>query len=171
MRQKIVNLYQFDELNDKAKEKARDWFRERIDGSYAWESTVEDAVHVGLIIETLSQHQANKGRFMESAEETAHEIEKNHGTSCETYKTASGYLKARDALIDNAEKYENGDFVDQYQLDKELDRLDSELLASLLEDYRILLEKQVEYEYSEESVDENIMDNEYEFTEDGSRAR
>lgn len=51
MRTKHVNLYQFDELDDRAKEKAREWYRRRVfDDSSDWEFVYEDAVRVGAIL-------------------------------------------------------------------------------------------------------------------------
>jgi hypothetical protein len=54
-----VTLYQFDELSDKAKEKARDWYR---DGQFDydwWDSTYEDAVEcarrMGLTVKTSTE--------------------------------------------------------------------------------------------------------------------
>lgn len=38
-----VNLYQFDELSDKAKEVARDWFKKGYPEHGWWESVCDDA--------------------------------------------------------------------------------------------------------------------------------
>lgn len=44
MKTKTVNLYEFNELSDSAKEKARQWFREASCGDSYWsESTIEEA--------------------------------------------------------------------------------------------------------------------------------
>lgn len=170
MKTKTITLYTFDELpTEKAKEKAREWFREGNDGSWEWECTIENAKTVGLLIQSLDARRNNEGKFDASAEETAHKIESEHGAACETFKTAKNYLADRDALIEESERDENGDFKDQSMLDDKLDSLDAEFLHSLLEDYRIILEKDLEYAYSAESVDENIRCNEYTFTENGKR--
>ena len=51
MKTKTVNLYEFDELNDKAKEKARDWWREHIfTEDHDWELVYEDAVACAKIL-------------------------------------------------------------------------------------------------------------------------
>ena len=91
----------------------------------------------------------------------------NHGDTCETYRTAETYLKDKDNLIYMAERDENGDFVNEYDLDGDLDDLDSEFLKSILEDYRIILSKEYDYLTSEEAIRETINANEYEFYEDG----
>ena len=46
-----TTVYQFNELNDRAKEKARDWFRNASAGdSFFSESTIEDAKEIGKIL-------------------------------------------------------------------------------------------------------------------------
>ena len=165
----VRELYQFDELSDTAKEKARDRYRESGLDYEWWECTYEDAKTIGLKIESFDDYNV-EADFMASAEETAHKIEKEHGTACETRIDAENYLKKRDTLIDTFPKDENGDFEDQYGLDIKLDALDLSFLRTLREDYRIMLKKEYEYLNSDESVDENILANEYEFTIDGKRA-
>lgn len=103
-----------------------------------------DAERVGLKIKEFDLGRGSyvKAEFTASAEETAHAIEKEHGETCGTYKTAKEYLKERDELIDTWPKDENGDFENECQLDVELDILDNDFLASLQEDYRVILEKE-----------------------------
>lgn len=171
MRIQETKVYTFDELTDKAKERARDWYREHA-LDYDWyDCTYEDAKTIGLEITgfDLGRAQTVDARFLSSAEETAHKIEKEHGEKCETFIDAKAYLVQRDALVNAAEKDENGDFVDEYALDNALDEIDTEFLRTLCEDYRIMLEKEMEYLLSDESVDETILANEYTFTETGKR--
>lgn len=165
MRTIKTNVYKFNELNDTAKEKARNWYREGNTGEFEWENIQEDAKTIGLEIIQLDTHRPNKGRFLASAEETAHKIEKEHGETCETHKTAKAYLKERDGVIESAERDENGEFT--LKIDDKLNECDAEFLRSLLEDYRIMLERNIEYQNSDEAVDENIEANEYEFNEEG----
>ena len=102
---------------------------------------------------------------MDQPETTAHYITKNHGEQCETYKTAAAYLKERDELIDTWPS--DGD---QDTLDEKLDELDEEFTESILEDYRIILDKEHDYRLSDEAIDEDISANEYLFTEEGKRS-
>ncbi len=164
MREIIVKIYKLDELSDRAKEKARNWYRQGYDDQFAWESTKEDAKNVGLIIESLDQHRTNKGHFERFAENTAERILKDHGDVCETYKTAKTFLEELRALP----KDEDGD-LSLYDQDR-AEKLEEEFLHDLLEEYRIMLEREIEYQNEDERVDENIRCNEYEFTEDGERA-
>ena len=51
MKTKTINCYQYAELSDTAKEKARDWYREgSASDSYWSESIIEDAVTVGELL-------------------------------------------------------------------------------------------------------------------------
>src|SRR5665213_2131342 len=137
-----TKVYQYDELpTDKAKERPREWF----------DNTLE-------------------AEFIASAEETAHKIETEHGDKCETFIDAKEYLGARDKVVNEWERDENGEFVNQDRLDVSLDALDSNFLYALREDYRISLREEFEYMQSTESIEENIRANGYEFTVDGNRA-
>lgn len=171
MRIKEIKLYTFDELDEKAKEKARDWYRQAGLDYEWWDTTYEDAENIGLKITgfDLGRGSYVKASFMASAEETAHKIETEHGDTCETFIDAKNYLKERDKTVNTAEKDENGELKDEYALDEKLAELDAEFLKTLCEDYGVMLSKEEEYLYSAESVDENICINEYEFTIDGKR--
>ena len=171
MKTKTITLYEFNELSDTAKEKAREWYRGGALDYDWWDSIYDDAKRIGIKITAfdLDRNRHATGELLASAEETAHKIEKEHGDSCETYKTAKQYLADRDKLVESAERDENGEFVDEYSLDCALDDLDAEFLNSLLEDYSVILQKEYEYLLSDESVDENILANGYTFTEDGKR--
>lgn len=164
MREITVKLYQFEELTETAKEKARQWFREGNDGSFEWENVQEDAKGIGLIIESLDQHRANRGHFERFAEDTAKRITEEHGATCETYKDAKIYLDALKALP----RDEDGE-LSLYDQDK-AEEFEKGFLHDLLEDYRVMFESDIEFNNSDEIVDENIIANEYEFTEDGKRA-
>jgi hypothetical protein len=172
MRIKEIKVYQFNELSDKAKQRAMDWYRDASYGDQWWEGIYEDAENVGIKITSFDCDRGNyiKGDFISGAEETAHKIEKDHGEICDTYKTAKAYLAERDTIIASAPKDENGDFENERELDGKLDDCDKEFLRSILEDYLSILRKEVEDYYSDERVTENILANEYEFDENGKRA-
>jgi hypothetical protein len=50
MKTKTITLYTFDELSDKAKEQARNWFREGNFDYAWWQFTYDDAERIGLNI-------------------------------------------------------------------------------------------------------------------------
>ena len=163
MREIKVKLYQFDELSEDAKEKARQWFREGNDGYFEWEHVQEDAKTIGLEIQSLDHHRANRGGFITSAPECIEDILANHGESCDTYKTAKKYeptFKELEAMRDN----------DDEKFDDAFANAEYGFLYDLLEDYRAILEREMDHLNSNEYIDEIITVNEYEFTEDGKRA-
>ncbi len=163
MRELKIKVYQYEELNDKAKEKARNWFIESsMNNSWAWDNTKEDAKQIGLIISSLDDHKANSGKFEKSALDTAERILKDHGNMCETFKTASKYVeKLRQFSEDDTDETSA-----EYDALKDLE---SEFLADILEDYRIYLNSEYEYQSNEEYIAETMEANAYEFTEDGKR--
>ena len=173
MRTVRTKIYQFSELSESAKQKAIEWYLSgNYDDSFAWDNTTEDAIQVGLKIHSLDDHRPNDGEFFESAESTAQQIIEGHGKMCETYKTAAAFLKERGELV---EKHSDG--IDknkvtednEYEFDQECDELETEFLKSILEDYRIMYNQNVDYENSDKAAIEAIEANEYEFTKEGKR--
>lgn len=161
---KTITLYTFDELpTEAAKQKARDWYLDVMgydNANFAWESIAEDASRIGLKIESLSDRRANKGNFESSAIDTADKILKEHGELCEIYQTAAKFLKEMAAIpyAEDTEDYED-----------ESETLKAQFLHDLLEDYRVMLDKEIESQASDEVVGENLCVNEYTFREDGER--
>lgn len=160
MKQATVNLYQFNELSDEAKEKARAWWREGALDHDWWDSIYEDAATIGLKITAfdLDRNRHAAGRFTEFAQTVAANIMQNHGDTCETFKTAAQFVMDRAAINLSAD-----------DADCKLETLEAEFERSILEDYSIILQKEYEYLLSDEQVDEAIMANEYEFLESGKR--
>jgi hypothetical protein len=167
-----IEVFTFDELDDKAKDVARDWYRSASVGDEWWDSVYEDAENVGIKITSfdLGGRREIDGKFLASAEETAHKIEKDHGAESETYKTASAYLAKRDSIVNDAPRDADGEFEDEGALDEALDAVDDEFLHAILEDYLIMLDHEYEYQNSDEVVEENIRANEYEFLKTGKLA-
>ena len=165
-------VYSLDELTADAREQAVENLYDINIGYEWWEFTFEDASNIGLKIEEFDIDRGSyvKADFTEDACFTAHKIIDEHGETCETYKTASVFLADRDTIINGAEKDENGDFIDEYKLDEELDEIESEFLKSISEDYRIILSNEYDYRASEKAIIETIKANEFEFTEDGKLA-
>lgn len=165
-----IKLYQFDELNETAKQKAIDWYRniDNSDYQFAWDNITEDAKEIGLKIIALSDRSQNKGEFMLAANEVAQNIFNNHGESCETYKTANTFIEQwqpvfNNYMDENSESYESSESEDALQ------EMEDDFLQSLLEDYRIMYNNEIDYQSSDESIIESIRANEYEFTQDGKR--
>ncbi len=161
-----TKVYTFDELNDKAKEKARDWYRKGALDYDWWDSTYEDAERVGLKITSfdLGRSERITGEFIGSALETVDKIKTEHGVHCETFQTAMRYEPSLRETFAKCQSDPHQEDDDAYC------GAAHEFLVDLLEDYRILLTHEMEYLLSDESVDETIRANEYEFLESGKRA-
>jgi hypothetical protein len=144
-------LYQFDELpTEKAKDKARDWFREGMFNYGWWDHIYEDAKNIGLEITSFDDYNIS-GELKVSVTECCSRIIANHGKLCTTYRLAEWFFKNK---ADNKGKPY---FLEDFK-------------REILGLYKIMLKEEIEYMESNESVDENIRANEYEFTEDGKRA-
>lgn len=172
MRTIETKVFQYDELSETAKQKAREWWLNcGLDYDW-WDSVYEDAKTIDCKIHEFDIDRGSycKLTFDDGAEQTAELILKNHGEQCETYKTAKQYLSDRAELV---KKYSDGVNTDEvsegneYDFDGDCDELDEEFRKSLSEDYRIMLSKEYDYLTSKESVEETIRANEYEFTADG----
>jgi hypothetical protein len=167
-----TKVYLYSELTDeRAKSAARDWYLSGAFDYEWWDSTFEDAKNIGLEITSfdIERNRHAKGKFTDSATSCADKIIAEHGDTCETYKDAEKFLSERDSIVESAERDEDGEFVNEYELDEKLDACESDFLKTILEDYAILLQKEYEYMCSEDSIKEAMDCNEYTFTADGKR--
>ncbi len=166
-----TTVYKFEELTEEAKEKAIEAMSDINTGHEWWTNVYDDALNIGIKITSFDIDRASycKGNFIDDACFTAHKVIDEHGEHCETYKTAESFLKERDEIIETAEKDENGDFVDEYELDQKLNDVEEEFLKSICEDYRINLSKEYEYLTSKEAITETIKSNDYDFTIEGEQ--
>ena len=163
MRIKVTKttVYPFDELSEEAKEQAVQGLWDINLMHEWWEFTFEDAKNVGILITDFNIDRGSycHGAFVVDAVDTAKKIFKEHGKDCETFKTASGFLAEYHPYIaESNEDCEDADYIRQ------------EFRLSILEDYRIMLQKEYEYRGGKEAIVETIEANEYEFTEDGKLA-
>ena len=159
MREITTTVYMFDELSEKAKEKAREWYREGALDREWWSYLYDEAKELGLkITESDTSRRYAKGRLTEDAVLVAKKITEEHGSDCETYKTAANFLHWLGKINENDENYEDK---------KEI--LETDFEHDLLEDYASLLQQEYEWLLSDEQVDESIRVNEYEFLESGKR--
>jgi len=168
MRTATVHYYKFDELSDKAKERALDWWRQGALDCDWWDCIFEDALQIGLKITGFDTGRSCEitGDFIGAADETADKILAEHGDRCDTWAEANAYKKTVAEFMATAEKDEDGELA-TYALENEREGIDREFLRALLEEYLVTLRKEEEYQLSEEVVDELLIANGYEFTEDG----
>lgn len=165
-----TKVYKFDELSDTAKEKVIEELWDcNIDYEW-WDSTYEDAKTIGLEITSfdLNRGACVEGEWNIDAEDVANVIQDNHGESCETYKDAEVFLLAvgEAAMVFEAKDDYDPEY-EEYTESDEYEELCAEFLKTILEDYRIILQKESEYLQSEEAAIETIEANEWEFTVDG----
>lgn len=171
---KTITLYQFDELTYAAKEKARDWWREcGIDDD--WHECVdEDAANVGIKITGFDCGRGNSitGDFDTMAVAVANKIIAGHGKDCDTFKTATAFIAERMKLVADAPRNPDDhedEFTDEAALDDAINDLETEFKRAILEDYLSMLRRELEYQQSDEYIDETIRGNEYTFDENGKR--
>jgi hypothetical protein len=171
MRTETINIYTFDELSDKAKDRARDWWRQGALHYDWWDCTFEDALQVGLKITSFDTGRSCEieGDFIGTLEETADKILAEHCDRCGTWAEANAYKKTLAEFMATAEKDEDGELA-TYALENEREDIDREFLRALLEEYLSTLRKEEEYHLSDEVADEMLVANDYEFTEDGKPA-
>jgi hypothetical protein len=171
MREETIKVYKYDELDEDVKEKVLEKMWD-INVEYNWwEFVYEDAGRIGLKLEEfeLDRGAYCKGKWIEGAEEAAEKIRQEHGEHCETYRDATIFqaeLGQAERIFKSVEDYDPE--YEEFEESVEYEEICEDFLKALLEDYRIMLEKEYEWLTSEEAIVETIEANEYEFTADGS---
>ena len=159
MRQETTTrtLYLYDELSEKAKGKARDWYRNGALDYEWWEFTYADAARVGLEITgfDLDRKKHVDGKLTMSLAESCKAILAEHGPTCDTHKLAQDTLAT----------WEGSEKTDEVE-----ESLTEEYTYALREEYASILQREYEYLLSDEAAEETIKANDYEFEEDGAIA-
>lgn len=153
METKTIEIYKFDELDEKAKDVARNWFRDwTIDW---WDAIYEDARGVGLEIKSFDINRFEIDFvFSESAMATARLIVKNHGANCDTFNAAKFFMEKIESVNRKIKKLE----------------IEESFVRRLKAVYLHMLKDECEYQYSDECVDEGLLANEFEFLASGNLA-
>lgn len=171
-----TEIMTFDELPDeKARDKARQWFREAGYGDTDWSDVIkEDAAQIGFELvswetDAWNNVQNVEGRFITSAVTTSELIHENHGKETDTYKTAVWF----DDAIDDLPELPNENSPTYPEVERRLceavDALEGDFLERLEADYKRMLQSELEYRDSNAYIDESILANEYTFTASGKR--
>jgi len=150
-------IYKFDELSDSSKERAREWYRRGLE--YPWWDGVRDSLNAfceEFGISVLDYSIGGRGSFIRTDAENSH------------FRSLKLSQFDRDAMhsgicFDHALRYT---FADEWK--KSGDALASFKLA--LESFIGEVENDIEYQYSDEAVEESIEANGWEFYENGSAA-
>ena len=215
MKTKTVNLYAFDELSDKAKEKARDWFRELLyQNENDWENVFEDArmcgesmgIHIDENMRKWVNAKTGKTgtstsdaiyfsgfssqgdgacfdgtyRYVESAEKAMRDwapldkelhriaaaldaIQAQNGNSLTaTMKQRGHYLHSGCMTVD-VERTDGEDMT------KDAEEAVTQLMRDFADWIYGMLEKDYEYQQSDEHIDECLTTKAYTFLETGKR--
>lgn len=171
---KLITLYKFDELNDKAKEVARQWFKGGVHFDQNYSATYEDAKQIGFDITEWQMDSASfvrnfEGEFTVSATECMELILKNHGKDCGSYKIALKMSDAIDALPElPSEKATNYHEIERL-ICETVDALESDFLIALEQEYKHMLQTEIDELYSDDYAEETIRANDYTFRENGKR--
>ena len=154
-------IYQFEELEDEAKERARDWWRAVADYPYHGENIASIKAfcgHFGVTLKDWSIY--GRGEHLSTNAENCH----FRGFTLADAKelTVKGYFPESGLWLDGVmissfyeDFKETGDALHSFK-----QALESALRA---------ITEDIDYQYSSEAVDEMLIINEYEFTEDGKR--
>lgn len=157
-----INLYTFEELSEEAKQKAINSLADINTDFEWWDFIYEDAERVGIKITGFDLDKSSiSAIFLLSPPEVAENIIKEHGNACESYKTAKAFLIELEALTG---QYPN---IADAPEDK-IEELEDEFRDEILQDYRIMLQAELEYKTSTEAIIETINANEYTFEANGN---
>jgi hypothetical protein len=163
MKTKSYTVYTFDELSEEGKQKAIERYADiNLDHEW-WDSIYEDAANIGLKITAfdIDHGRYAKGGFTQSPKDVMQAILENHGETCETYRTAKKYQEEIQGID---QKYDKSEEFDNYE---EYDEIGEKFLKSLLEDYRMMLQREYEYLTEETQIIDTLKGNEYDFTGNG----
>lgn len=192
------DIYQFNELSDSAKETARDWYREGNLNYEWWDFIYEDTKRIGNILGididdiyfsgfSCQGDGACFTGFYSYAKESVTAIKAECPKDTELHEIAEGLYKLQRGWFYrlSANIKQSGHYNHEYYTDIDILENDEYLFSSrpilgaegtltdLLRDFMRWIYKSLETEYnwlmSNESIDENILANEYEFEVDGSR--
>ena len=184
------NLYQFDELSDSAKERAREWYRTTFDYEW-WDFVYDDAKEIGKILgidiseiyfsgfwsqgdgaQFTGDYKYHKGASKEirsyTNDEELHriaddlqEIQRRNFYSITASVSHSGHYYHEYCTTINV--------YDSREVDVSIDTEES--IQELMRDYMRWIYRALEREYdyltSDENIDEMMAANEYEFDENG----
>jgi hypothetical protein len=148
----------FDELNPKVQAKVLDNNRDILLQFGWWKDTIsEDArgtAKLNILGFDFHPHRYISAEFSTDAKSSALSVISEHGESCTTYSIAKKFLSDLDELE---------------RKEEETYKLKEQYLNDLSEEYLNILEKEEQDLMSDEAVSNHIIDNEWEFYEDGRR--
>lgn len=171
MRTVKTNVYTFDELPEKAQQRAIDNHRyDEIEYDW-WDQVDEDARMIGCKIETFDIDQRYYCNLTTelSWSDVARQILNQHGVNCDTWMLANEFLLNHETVsnqIEDAEDSNNDENLES--LYDDLGELEDGFQKNLAGEYLKMLRDEYEYLTTDECVKERLEDDsQYEFTVDG----
>lgn len=199
-REVTVTLYEYEELSDKAKEKARDWFREGALDYEWWDAVYDDFIQVAGILGIEIRHDKRRGfricfsGFASQGDGASFEgyysYSKNAHKKIREYapedkvlhsiadqllemQKANGYRLI--ASIDQSGHYSHSGTMSGEVYKNGEEHYDDPEVMSLMRELADWLYQRLHDDYvwqmSDETVADNIVCNEYEFYANGQRSR
>lgn len=152
-----IKIYSFDELDDDAKERAREWWRSGLD--YPWFSESIDSIrafveHFGA---TIGDWEIGNGGGRDHVKT---DITQDHFRGRKLKDFRPDYMPTGFCIDCNLW----GTFFNEWK--KTSDPMYA--FQQAIEDALNAISSDIEYQYSNEAVDESLIFNEYEFNSDGS---
>lgn len=169
METRKYKVYRYHELTGTQKEKALERYSDiNIDCEW-WDYTEDELKGLGfeLVGFDLGRGSHCTLKAKDDYPRIADKIIKEHGESTKTRIDAENFLKERDFVVDNWIKDDDGELVDEWELDGKIDVVESEFHKTIEEDYLFILKRSYEFLTSDEAIEETIEANDYWFTEDG----
>lgn len=175
MRTITTTLYTIGELSETAKQKAIDnMWNINVDHNW-WDATYDDAASAGLkITEFDLDNRSINGTLTKSLMDACNYIVENHGEQCQTHLIAQGFIAQWNGLVAKHSDGVNTDRVAEGHedaFDGEADDLTEDFRTELCEEYLAMLGREYKSLTSKEEIISTIEANEYEFYDDGSRAK
>jgi len=200
MRIQQTKLFQYDELNEKAQEKARDWMREgTCDDSFWYESTLEDFVTIAgylgyevkrdrvffsgfasqgdgacfegtfrsanLKLDALKAYAPQDTELARIGNELASFV-KDHPHFYASIKHQGHYSHKYETVFTCEDLNEEDEDITEAKTEDEFIELSRDLMDWV---YR-QLEREYDYQMADKQLIDTLRANEYEFTQDGTRA-
>jgi len=171
-------IFTFDELSDDAKEVARQWFRDGIEGGGSWASEWRESAEEAskfLPFEITNWSVGDRGQFVKIRvkEENVEEM-----SGVRLWK----WLQANNGFNLGVDPFASCPFTGYCGDESILDPIRAflkrpnasttgrELFQACADSWADAWSNDIDYQLSDESIDENILANEYEFYENGERA-
>lgn len=171
-----VNLFEYNELSDKAKEKALEDNRDYNIYDMWYDSIYDDANTMSLVISAFDLYRRTISiDFDTFPEDSIGAILKNAGKTTELHKTATRYYASleelkrehiqRQAFLDEEDE---GDEEERFEETETYEEWRDEFIKDLGEDYLSLLRQEYEYQTSDTAIIESFEANEVMFMENGT---